>query len=56
MRFAATKVRDEPTNILNVETVEETLTRIAKEADNYLIYDELVDFFTVRGRPLILDL
>ncbi|CAD8119194.1 unnamed protein product [Paramecium sonneborni] len=48
------KVRKEKTNQLPVETVQETLNRLLQEADEYIDLDELIDFFTIRGRPLIL--
>ena len=35
-----------------METIEQTLERIDKEADDFIDLDELIDFFTVRGRPL----
>lgn len=48
-------MRVKRTNVLDIETVEDTLDRMEVEADPYLDFDEVVDFFTVRGRPLALD-
>ncbi|CAD8197488.1 unnamed protein product [Paramecium pentaurelia] len=53
-KFFKMKVRKEKTNQLPIETVEETVNRLQQEADEYIDLDELIDFFTVRGRPLIL--
>ena len=38
---------------VGLETVEETLARIYYEADEYLDIDEIIDFFTNRGRPYL---
>jgi len=46
-------VRDKPyKNLLPVETINSTFQRILKEANDYIDLDELIDFFTHKGRPL----
>lgn len=36
--------------------MEDTLNRILLESEEYIDLDELIDFFTIRGRPLVLSL
>lgn len=49
------EVRRAPYNDINMETVEETLARIYYEGDEFLEMDEIVDFFTNKGRPYIVN-
>ena len=49
------KVRNHATNLLPIETVGQTINRMRIELDNYIDYDDVVDFFTIRGRPLELE-
>lgn len=52
MRYREQLVRKKGTNQLPIESVEQTIKRIEEEMDLYLDYEELCDFFTVKGRPL----
>ncbi len=36
---------------MQVETAEQTLQRMKLEADEYIDIDEIIDFFTRKGRP-----
>lgn len=51
MEISNLKVRKEPYKGLQIETVEETLIRMYYEADEYCDLEEVVEFFTHRGRP-----
>lgn len=55
-KYGGFRVRESETNQLPVESVEQTMERLSREMDayRYIDLDELVDFFTVRGRPLFL--
>lgn len=36
------------------ETVKDTVARILKQSDQFIDIDQIIEFFTVRGRPLAL--
>ena len=48
-------VRSEGNRYVEKETVEETLMRMSNEADVYIDIEEVLDFFTNRGRPNIVE-
>ena len=37
------------------QTVEETLARMLNEADEYIDIEDIMDFFTNRGRPRVIE-
>jgi hypothetical protein len=45
------RVRKEAYKTLPIETVEETLIRMYYEAEEYCDLEEIIEFFTHRGRP-----
>ena len=50
-KYVALQVRDNAYAGLPVETVEQTVHRFLQEADEYVDIDEIIDFFTRKGRP-----
>lgn len=53
-QFEGACVREQPYKCLRAETVQQTCDRILQESDEYLDLDEAIEFFTRKGRPLIL--
>lgn len=53
-QFERLNVRDKPYKDLPVETVNETCQRMLVESDEFIDIDELIDFFTRKGRPIII--
>jgi len=54
LRYKEQLVRTEKYQDLPVETIEQTVTRMLNEAEGYLSIDEIIDFFTFKGRPELL--
>lgn len=48
-------VRSEANRYVKRETVEDTLIRMLAEGDEYLDIEEILDFFTNRGRPKLVE-
>ena len=48
-------VRSETNRYVLKETVEETLSRFLNEADPYVDIEEILEFFTNRGRPRLIE-
>ncbi|KRX08049.1 hypothetical protein PPERSA_06227 [Pseudocohnilembus persalinus] len=49
------KVREQEFFEHPVETVEQTVERIIREGDEFLDLDDIIDFFTRKGRPILIE-
>lgn len=54
-KLKTVNVRSEGNRYVVKETVEEVLARMLKEADEYIDIEDILDFFTNRGRPRIVE-
>ncbi len=54
-RLQSMWVRSEANRYVKRETVEDTLIRMLAEGDEYLDIEEILDFFTNRGRPKLVE-
>ena len=48
-------MRSETNRYVLKETVEESLSRFLNEADTYVDIEEILEFFTNRGRPRLIE-